>query len=512
MSRYLRPAAVAIGAGLATAALVMGGGLPWAGTLTGGSVPASAGGAAGVATSCDTWETACEWNLAPLVVEPTGTDSIYLWFTAPKTGPFSIVSSAQGADADPFGMLYAADRQLLSADDDSGGLPNFRLTEFLTQGETYFLVVRHFMDTNFGTFTISFGEAEPCISIMAACPWDLSPLVMNDDRSNPAFFVFTAPSSGSFTISGVPAPGEPQVAWFALHSAEHVMMKMSTCMAVCDPPITADLTAGTTYYLEVGRYGDLEPGWLTITARGPGIPDVHLSLKEWAPSAAAQSTSVAVTVLSGGSWSASTSMFWLSASQDNATTMLLSVRENPGAARSGLVTVRSSGETATLLVTQSAAGTTTPTPDPTTPDPTTPTPDPTTPTPDPTKASPSPSTSKSSASPTPTKPSSAPTSSRPTPSVSVPPLLEKIKAGVVKITGPARVGKTLKAKVTKFTKGVAYSYTWYRNGSKIKGATKASYTLKKADRGKKIKVTVTAKKTGMLPASATSKVVKVSKK
>ncbi|MCL2788076.1 MAG: hypothetical protein FWD59_06215, partial [Micrococcales bacterium] len=66
--------------------------------------------------------------------------------------------------------------------------------------------------------------------------------------------------------------------------------------------------------------------------------------------------------------------------------------------------------------------------------------------------------------------------------------------------------------VTKFTKGVAYSYTWYRNGAKIKGATKASYTLKKADRGKKIKVTVTAKKTGMLPASATSKVVKVSKK
>jgi beta-glucosidase len=87
----------------------------------------------------------------------------------------------------------------------------------------------------------------------------------------------------------------------------------------------------------------------------------------------------------------------------------------------------------------------------------------------------------------------------------------KIKAGTVKISGKAKVGVTLKAKRAGWTAGVTYTYRWYRAGKAIKGATKASYKVTKADRGKSIKVKVTAKKTGWTAASKTSKAVKIAK-
>ena len=40
------------------------------------------------------------------------------------------------------------------------------------------------------------------------------------------------------------------------------------------------------------------------------------------------------------------------------------------------------------------------------------------------------------------------------------------------------------------------SYRWYRNGKPIAGATKKSYKVKKADAGKRLRVKVTARKTG----------------
>ncbi len=61
----------------------------------------------------------------------------------------------------------------------------------------------------------------------------------------------------------------------------------------------------------------------------------------------------------------------------------------------------------------------------------------------------------------------------------------------------AKVGKTLKvSKGTWKSKPKSYSYQWYRGTKAIKGATKSSYKVTKADRGKKIRVKVTAKRTG----------------
>ena len=86
-----------------------------------------------------------------------------------------------------------------------------------------------------------------------------------------------------------------------------------------------------------------------------------------------------------------------------------------------------------------------------------------------------------------------------------------LKKGTVKVTGKAKVGKTLTAKKAGWSSGVTYSYQWYANSRKIDGATTSKYKVGKSVKSKRITVKVTAKKAGYASASKTSKKVKVKK-
>ncbi|MFT4082356.1 MAG: hypothetical protein QM638_07195 [Nocardioides sp.] len=77
-------------------------------------------------------------------------------------------------------------------------------------------------------------------------------------------------------------------------------------------------------------------------------------------------------------------------------------------------------------------------------------------------------------------------------------------AGKPSIAGTAKVGKKLTAKPGSWTNGTTLAYRWKRNGTAVKGATKATYALTAADAGKRISVTVTGTKSGLSPARATS--------
>ncbi|MDR1295100.1 MAG: hypothetical protein LBK59_09145 [Bifidobacteriaceae bacterium] len=84
-----------------------------------------------------------------------------------------------------------------------------------------------------------------------------------------------------------------------------------------------------------------------------------------------------------------------------------------------------------------------------------------------------------------------------------------IKIGVMKttrpkITGTVRVGRTLKANASKWTAGAKKKYQWYRGSKKIKGATKAKYVAKAADRGKRLTVKVKGTKAGYKAVSRAS--------
>ncbi|WP_155059064.1 PPC domain-containing protein [Streptomyces blattellae] len=77
------------------------------------------------------------------------------------------------------------------------------------------------------------------------------------------------------------------------------------------------------------------------------------------------------------------------------------------------------------------------------------------------------------------------------------------------INGTAKVGKTLKAsKGTWSLSPTSYSYQWYANGKVLSGATKSSLVLKSAQKGKKITVKVTVRRTGHKDGSAVSKATK----
>jgi hypothetical protein len=99
----------------------------------------------------------------------------------------------------------------------------------------------------------------------------------------------------------------------------------------------------------------------------------------------------------------------------------------------------------------------------------------------------------------------APQSLTPTASPSVP----KLTVRTPKIAGKAKVGRKLTAKVGKWkTSGVTTTYRWYRSGKPIKGATKSTYRLTKADIGTTIRVKVTGKKPGYATVVVTSKATK----
>ena len=79
--------------------------------------------------------------------------------------------------------------------------------------------------------------------------------------------------------------------------------------------------------------------------------------------------------------------------------------------------------------------------------------------------------------------------------------------GKPKISGTAKVGKTLTAAPGTWGPGtVKLSYRWYNGGRAIKGATKATYKLKSADKGDTISVKVTGRKAGFTSATVKASV------
>ena len=72
------------------------------------------------------------------------------------------------------------------------------------------------------------------------------------------------------------------------------------------------------------------------------------------------------------------------------------------------------------------------------------------------------------------------------------------------VKGTATVGHVLTGSVTTHTAGATLSYQWLRNGAAISGGTRSTHTVVAADKGKKLSVKVTEKKTGYLTITLTS--------
>lgn len=82
--------------------------------------------------------------------------------------------------------------------------------------------------------------------------------------------------------------------------------------------------------------------------------------------------------------------------------------------------------------------------------------------------------------------------------------------------GTRKVGKTMNVTATPWLAGTypttraTMSFQWKRNGAAIKGATKSTYKLVSADKGKKLSVTATAKRYGYTTGSVTSSAKSIS--
>jgi len=84
---------------------------------------------------------------------------------------------------------------------------------------------------------------------------------------------------------------------------------------------------------------------------------------------------------------------------------------------------------------------------------------------------------------------------------------DQITAGKPKISGTAKVGKTLKAIPGTWGPGtVKLTYRWYHAGRAISGATGTTYKPKKVDKGHTVSVKVTGTRSGFKSASAKASV------
>ncbi len=99
------------------------------------------------------------------------------------------------------------------------------------------------------------------------------------------------------------------------------------------------------------------------------------------------------------------------------------------------------------------------------------------------------------------------------------------RAKVLKPSGKAKVGKRLTAVVSGFPSGTTFRYQWYVGGKAVVGATASSFKIKKkvtytkrgktkklATKGKAVKVSVTARRSGYVTATYTSPATKVKQK
>ncbi|MET0927970.1 MAG: hypothetical protein ABWX74_00555, partial [Aeromicrobium sp.] len=85
----------------------------------------------------------------------------------------------------------------------------------------------------------------------------------------------------------------------------------------------------------------------------------------------------------------------------------------------------------------------------------------------------------------------------------------RLSAKTPRVTGTARVGRTLKVRVGSWSPRPSYRYQWYANGKKIaKKGTKSAFTLTSRQKGKRITVKVTGRKAGYATVTKTSKKTK----
>jgi hypothetical protein len=80
-----------------------------------------------------------------------------------------------------------------------------------------------------------------------------------------------------------------------------------------------------------------------------------------------------------------------------------------------------------------------------------------------------------------------------------------------RITGKARVGRTLTVITGTWVPSPTLTLQWYRSGKAVKGATGPTYKLTRKDKGKRVSVKVTAAGAGLQTVSRSARTTKVKK-
>jgi len=222
----------------------------------------------------------CTWsNLATPIngtIEISG-DKDWFMFTPTFTGTWTFTASKPATNPlnDSYGTIYKSDGTTVVAyDDDSAGSYQFRVTASLTAGQSYFLEVKGW-STNTGAYTVTAATTDDCGSSTSAyCTWSNLATPINgavEISGDKDWYKITPTTTGTWVFTASkPATNPLADSYGTLYASDG-----TTVVAYDDDSagnlqfkITASLTAGQTYFLEVKGWSTYT-GSYTVTATAP---------------------------------------------------------------------------------------------------------------------------------------------------------------------------------------------------------------------------------------------------
>lgn len=216
-------------------------------------------------------------TLNAVKISSAGGKKIYKF--TPSTSGFYSFESSNIVSGDPYATLYSSNKLVVKTHDDINGVSNrnFRLVQHLSAGQTYYFMAGCFR-TGTGSYSVKLTRTSTRSYIStSSVAWGDSVSVSCNTPQNPAVYRFTPSISGEYLFYSSNGTGDP------------CMWIYNSSLALVDDDddtagnrnfrISANLTAGQTYYIVAGHYGTKTGSYTLGILRDPKLNSAVYYLK-----------------------------------------------------------------------------------------------------------------------------------------------------------------------------------------------------------------------------------------
>ena len=192
-------------------------------------------------------------TLNAVEISSSGVKKIYKF--TPASSGFYAFESSNIISGDPYATLYSSNQVVVQTHDDINGVSNrnFRLVQHLSAYQTYYLVAGCY-ETGIGSYSVKLTRiSTPSYISTSNISWGNTATVSCNTPQKPIVYKFTPPASGEYLFYSSNRSGDPRV-WIYTSNLSLVDDDDDTA-GNSNFRVSANLTAGQTYYIVAGHYG-----------------------------------------------------------------------------------------------------------------------------------------------------------------------------------------------------------------------------------------------------------------